>query len=204
MQSLRVSLSFASLPDADLSEFNNAVILGLTGNPHYATPAVPLVEQTAAGTKFLNAVVAAAQGGVQFTAVKDAARDALIPLLRTQASYVQTVANDDLAVILSSGFGVNSTNRTSTTLPKPSIENIDNVASSQLMLRITTIDNARAYEVRINAGNNNWQNAGVFTKSRRVVLQNLTPGTTYAIQARAVGGKTGYSDWSDPVSHMSL
>ena len=128
----------------------------------------------------------------------------LIPLLRTQASYVQTVADDDLAVILSSGFGVNSTNRTSSPLPKSSIENIDNIARSQLMLRLTTIDNARAYEVRINPGNNNWQQAGVFTKSRRVVLSNLTPGTTYAIQARAVGGKTGYSDWSDPVSHMSL
>jgi hypothetical protein len=25
-----------------------------------------------------------------------------------------------------------------------------------------------------------------------------------AIQARAVGGTTGYSDWSDPVSHMAL
>jgi hypothetical protein len=23
-------------------------------------------------------------------------------------------------------------------------------------------------------------------------------------QVRAVGGSTGYSDWSDPVSHMSL
>ncbi len=125
-------------------------------------------------------------------------------MLRQQASYVQTVANDDLAVILTSGFTVNSTNRASAPLPKPSIENIDNLASTQLMVRLTPIDNARAYEVRINPGNNTWQNAGVFTKARRVVLENLTPGTTYDIQARAVGGKTGYSDWSDPVSHMSL
>ena len=93
---------------------------------------------------------------------------------------------------------------TSTTLPKPSIENIDNFASTQLMVKLTTIPNARAYEVRINPGDDKWQNAGVFTKSRRVLLDNLTPGSTYTIQARAVGGRTGYSDWSDPVSHMSL
>jgi hypothetical protein len=37
-----------------------------------------------------------------------------------------------------------------------------------------------------------------------VVLQNLTPGTNYNVQARAVGGSAGYSDWSDPVSHMAL
>ncbi len=29
-------------------------------------------------------------------------------------------------------------------------------------------------------------------------------GTNYSIQVRAVGGLTGYSDWSDPVSHMSM
>ena len=72
------------------------------------------------------------------------------------------------------------------------------------MVKLTTIPNARAYEVRINPGDDKWQNAGVFTKSRRVLLDNLTPGSTYTIQARAVGGRTGYSDWSDPVSHMSL
>jgi hypothetical protein len=44
----------------------------------------------------------------------------------------------------------------------------------------------------------------VFTKSRGVLLQNLTPGKTYTVQARSVGGKTGYSDWSDPASYMSL
>lgn len=176
----------------------------MTNNPSYRTPIVPLPDLAAAGTTFRNAVVTAAQGGPQFTAAKDAARAALIPLLRQQASYVQTVANDDLAVILTSGFTVKSTKRASAPLPRPSIENIDNLASTQLMVRLTPIENARAYEVRINPGTNTWQPAGVFTKARRVVLQNLTPGTTYDIQARAVGGKTGYSDWSDPVSHMSL
>jgi len=35
-------------------------------------------------------------------------------------------------------------------------------------------------------------------------LNGLTPGTNYSLDVRAVGGSTGYSDWSDPVSHMSL
>jgi hypothetical protein len=41
-------------------------------------------------------------------------------------------------------------------------------------------------------------------KARRLVLENLTPGTVHAIQVRAVGGSTGYSYWSDPVSHMAM
>ena len=39
--------------------------------------------------------------------------------------------------------------------------------------------------------------------SRRIRLTNFTPGTVYTIQVRAIGGFTGYSDWSDPVSHMA-
>jgi len=76
--------------------------------------------------------------------------------------------------------------------------------STQLALRLKPVNNARAYEVRLSYGPNGWHAAGVFTQARRIVLNDLTPGTTYNIQARAVGGSTGYSDWSDPVSHMAL
>jgi hypothetical protein len=58
--------------------------------------------------------------------------------------------------------------------------------------------------VQIKSGTGNYQPAGVFTQARRMVLTNLIPGTTYTIQVRAVGGSTGHSDWSDPVSHMAM
>ena len=32
----------------------------------------------------------------------------------------------------------------------------------------------------------------------------LIPGGTYNFRVRAVGGSTGYSEWSNPVGHMSL
>jgi len=49
-----------------------------------------------------------------------------------------------------------------------------------------------------------WQSGGLFTNSRSMPLNGLTPGTNYSLDVRAVGGSTGYSDWSDPVSHMSM
>jgi hypothetical protein len=36
------------------------------------------------------------------------------------------------------------------------------------------------------------------------VFPNLTPGTIYTMQVRAVGGSTGMGDWSDPISHMAI
>jgi hypothetical protein len=203
MPSYRILFGFAQLPDADLSEFNNTVITSMTNNASFPKPAVTLAALTAAGAAFDAALAAAAQGGVQLTATKNAARDALIALLRQQASYVQSVANNDLTVILSSGFQVNNTNTAQSPLDKPAIQAVENAASTQLLVRLSPIDNARAYEVRLSYGTSGWQGAGVFTQARRVVLQNLVPGTSYNIQARAVGGSTGYSDWSDPVSHMA-
>jgi hypothetical protein len=44
---------------------------------------------------------------------------------------------------------------------------------------------------------------GIFTQARRMEIDGLTPGTTYTVQVRAIGGSTGSSDWSAPQSCMA-
>jgi hypothetical protein len=81
---------------------------------------------------------------------------------------------------------------------------VDNLATTKLLVRLTPITNARSYNVQTNTnGNGTWQDAGIYTQARRIVLGNLTPGTTYVVRARAIGGSTGSSDWSNPVSLMA-
>jgi hypothetical protein len=41
-------------------------------------------------------------------------------------------------------------------------------------------------------------------KARNIIAHGLTPGQVYSVQARAIGGSTGYFDWSDPSSHMVM
>ncbi len=204
MSTYHVSLSFAQLPDSDLDEFTGAVVAGLTGNTAFPTPAVSLADLTAAQTAFEDAMTAMAQGGTQATAAKNAARQTLIGLLRKEANYVQLTGNNDLPTLLSSGFLVSSTNTAQSPLDTPSILQITNEMSTQLVVRLQGVDNARAYEMQVKNGTGGFVPAGTFVQSRRVVLTGLTPGQTYTVQARAVGGSTGYSDWSDPVSHMAM
>jgi hypothetical protein len=200
----KVSLGFIRLPDSEFSDFTVSVVTKMKNNPHFTTPVVDLSLVTSTNTTFVAQIAAAAQGGTLLTAQKNATRAVMEGQLRALAAYVQSIAGDDLAMMLSAGFWNTSTDRTRKPLAKPTVLDIDNFASTQLMLRLTPVDNARSYEVRIRTGSQDWRMAGIYTKSRGVLLEGLVPGATYEIQVRAVGGSTGYSDWSDPVSHMAI
>jgi hypothetical protein len=89
-------------------------------------------------------------------------------------------------------------------LDQPVILQLDNLASTQLLLRLTPITNAKSYQVQTNTnGNGTWAEAGIYTQARRIALTNLTPGTIYSVRARAIGGSTGSSDWSIAAAHMA-
>jgi hypothetical protein len=204
MSTYRTSLAFARLADSPLNTFSENVITKMTNNPGFTTPLVSMAALTSAQTAFADAIVNAQNGGKQATAVKNLAREALLALLRQQSAYVQSIAGEDLPLLLSSGFEPMSTNRTQIQLPKPVIDRIDNPMSTQLGLRLQPVPTAAAYEIRVRYGTSGWEAVGVFTQARSIIIEDRIPGTVYDVQARAVGGSTGYSDWSDPVSHMAM
>ncbi|MBL9113379.1 MAG: hypothetical protein JNJ83_00115 [Verrucomicrobiaceae bacterium] len=209
MPQLRVLLGFSNAPDHSLEELATNVIAKLYGNAAYPNPPVTLVALTGARDAFSAAIAAAAQGGPAQTADKNNKREALVSLLRQLAGYVQENHDNDLARLLSSGFEAASTNRASSPLEAPDITDIINGGTGQLILRIPAIPNAKCYEVRMalippGGAPGPYQSAGLFTNSRAIIINGLMSGGNYQFQVRAVGGSTNYSDWSNPVIHMSL
>lgn len=214
MPHLRVLLGFTTASDASTLETGQAVHDHLYTSPLWAVPPNPVIPVTAAALDaaveaFGSAIAAAQLGGPADTADKNNKREALIVLLRQLAGYVQENHGNDLAKLLASGFEAVSTNRASVPLEAPTIKDIINGMSGQLIVRVGRVDNARAYELRyalIGPGGapGAWITTLLFTSSRSMPVGGLTPGGNYLFQVRAVGGSTGYSDWSDPVSHMSL
>ncbi|MBI3879313.1 MAG: fibronectin type III domain-containing protein [Verrucomicrobia bacterium] len=209
MSTLRVLLGFVNAPDHFLEETAGAVIDNLYGKPAFPTPPVTKVALQAGLTAFTDAIAGQAQGGTAATADKNNKRDALVALLRQLAAYVQDKSGGDLATLLGSGFEAVSTSRAKQPLPKPQIAEINNGNSGQLLVKVKPVPNAKCYEGRyaaLGAGGaaGPLQNAGLFTNSRAMPVNGLTPGTMYRFEFRAVGGTTGYSDWSDAVSHMSM
>jgi hypothetical protein len=185
------------------------IIKGLTDNPAYPSPSIDLKTLQAAVDDLNAALAAQAHGGKAATAEKKNKQEDLISIMRKLKHYVEDNCGNDAAVLLSSGFQVAQYTRSRMPLIDPSILDIDTGHSGELVLKITPIARAKCYEVRIaivGAGNTPgpWQAAGSFTAPRSQKVLGLIPGTTYVCQVRAIGGSTGYSDWSNPVSRMCM
>jgi hypothetical protein len=200
---LKVSRDFARYSDPGLDEFANGVGLAMAGNPAYPTPPVTTTVLIALNTAF-RAAIAAATGDPEDTEAKKAAREALLDALRKNANYVQTIASHDLKMLLSSGYNAASTNHAQYPLNPPVITELSNLATGQVLLRLTPIAGAKAYHVQMSTdGGKTWLDGGIYTQAKRIVLAGLVPGTTYDIRARAIGGSTGCSDWSKSSPIMS-
>jgi hypothetical protein len=191
-------------PANDLANTADDVIDGLTGNAAFPTPPVPIAALTSLNATLRAAITAADAGGPMQTAAKNKAYNAVTSALRKDANYVEIQSNNDLETLLSSGYDVVSTNRAQAPLDQPVILQISNLATTQLLLRAQTVLNARSYQAQLaTAANGPWSEAGIYTQARRIVLMSLTPGTIYFVRVRAIGGSTGYSEWSVPATLMA-
>ena len=195
-------MSYKRWPHAVLDEFAGHTVSCMTGNTAFPAPTVKMADVTALQTAFHTAIDDASDGGKQLNALKAQTREALVEALDKNAMYVQGIAAYDLPTLKSSGYFETSSNHAQTPLNAPTIAAVLNEQSTQLTVRLTPITNAYAYEVQIRNGTADWKSAGVFMQARRIVLPGLTSGSVYTMQARAFGGSTGSSPWSDPVSHI--
>ncbi len=208
---LRVLLTFAQGKDADVESTTEAVSGNLYGNPAFAAPVPPVtkVDLDAGLTLFREKKAAMAQGGTAATAAKNEQKEVLIGLLRKLALYVQEQSANVLSTLLSSGFQAASTNHAQYPLATPAIRSVTIPGPGQRLVDVDVVDAARCYEVNIalldaEGAPGPFQTAGLFTRSRGIRIDGLVRGASYLIQARAIGGATGYSEWSDPVASLSL
>ncbi len=100
---------------------------------------------------FITKLTAAKAGGPAQTAAKNNARGVLPGMLRNLPAYVQIQSNNDMAVLISSGFQAMSTDCASNPLETPKGLGIKNGGSGVLVAKVIPVKNTRLYEGRIKA-----------------------------------------------------
>jgi hypothetical protein len=200
---LLVSRDFYNYPGADLEVFGYNVAGKLDETKFVNLLFSPAQLKTLTDT-FRDKLAASLTGGPKDTAAKDKAQDDLLDALNADANIVEVVVKQDLELLLSTGYQPISNNRASSPLADTAVVSLANYGSTQVLLRLLNVPNAKSYRVQTSADNGKtWQEAIISTQARRIVLKDLVPGTTYLVRAQAIGGSTGKSNWCSPLPIMS-
>ena len=177
----------------------------MTNNLNFKTPDPALADIQTALNAFTAAMLAKDQGGTQATKARDAAREAVISLMRQLALYVAKASNGNPTVMLSSGFDITSASHTQTNLSKPVINSVTNGQSGTALIHTVPQNNVNSVLPQYReTGTTVWFNAPICSQMRNIPVPTLTPGKTYDFRVQFNGGLSGQSDWSDIVTHMVM
>ena len=191
--------------DNDVCDLTLDVADALDGHPVFTGPPFSAVQLNALLATFNSTRTSARKLGKDRTLAKKIARQPLCDALVADALYCQGLARHDLNTLLTSGFEVVNNNRTSSPLDTPQINSVDNSVSGQLLVRGGSVVNGRMYVLRFSLDNGvTWtESATKYSSARRMVLTPTIPGKIHMIEICALGGSTGQSAWSNPMSIMS-
>jgi hypothetical protein len=203
VRNFRIYTGFTKGSDNEVCNVALDVSDALTNHPVFTTPPFTPAQLTSLAGTFSTDMTAARKLGTDRTLAKRISRQALLDALVQDALYCQGLARHDLNTLLTSGYEVVSTNRTPGPLDTPQINRIDNTVGGQLTVSGRAVLNGRMYQLQYSLDNGaTWTNAGNFNNVRRMTLTPTTPGKLYVMQISALGGSTGQSAWSNPVSSM--
>jgi hypothetical protein len=201
-----VNLGYKKHKDGPLISFAQGVHDALTANGgQFPNLPIPLAALQDTIHDFSTKLNAAYKGSVAQTEAKKAARTVLLDRLNPLALHVEGVALGNPDVIRAAGFDSKTHGYTpQTPLAKPTEIHALNVASTKVQLRVKAQRNVRSVKVQYRTAGGNWQDGGDFPNTKVVVVLNLVPGTRYDFRVQFIGGSTGASEWSDPLTHMAV
>jgi hypothetical protein len=203
VKKIKPLLNFSKFTDNDFAKRLHAIRDGITGNSAFPTPPVDMTVFKSSVELYDTLITDALDGGKKAISAKRKQREIVTKLAIQLGHYVWAAANNDLAVFNTSGFEVAQNTKTPPQpLSKASFQYLDrSPMSGQIVIKPKSQDGAISYDVHYNALPAGAVSALTLPSPKAATISNLTPGTTYQFQIRALG-KLGYSDWSDPTTFI--
>lgn len=204
---IRAIVGLDKMADGNVTPLLDGSLQGLSAHPELFTPPVDVKTYGAEISNYKAAIPAALDGSKTAVAQKNKLRNSAVRMYGLNAKYVENNCNDDMATFLSSGFQPASTTKAPPQpLPTPVIKSVtQGPISGQLKVTIAPVPKALSLVIRHApqpaAGAQPVWVEETLTSKKPVIYSELTPGTIYMFQVKALG-RTGYTDYSDTVSRM--
>ena len=150
----------------------------------------------------------AADGSKKAIAARNHQGDILIKMLRQLGHWVEANCNDDLKTFLASGFHAKSATSNKRQPVSESIRKLrPGKNSGEMEVVPVALPEALAYQLRFAPASGgtpaNWTIQPVGLTRPPTVVTGLAPRTSYVFQVRAVT-RSGYTDWSDPITRICV
>jgi hypothetical protein len=200
----KINLNFRRYTDGGLLVLAQAIALALNGNVYFPTIAPPIATlQTAIGD-YTAALAAAAQGGKNNIAVKNARKADLIAVLVSIALDIMKQAEGDLVKLTSTAFPLSKDKTPIGPLGEPQILKLeDGAASGSLMVTVSKVTGAKTYgyEYTLDPLTEASQWNSEIDSVVKHTFNDLESGKKYWVRVVAYGNNEQESD-SDPVSRI--
>ncbi len=205
MRKERVISSYYKLTDSHLAILAGKVVGALDNNASFLnlTPSFTVLKSLIDDYRAKH-YVSSRGGSVLEVSLKKESRKAVLDALRTLAHHVNSVADGDLVMLISSGL-ILAKQPTRIEIPEISERLIlrDSHLKGQVRLDFTHVKNAWQYDIALGGidenGTINWRKEYQSTSSQGIVLAALVSGSEVFVRVRARNGK-GTGDWSESTS----
>jgi hypothetical protein len=202
---LRVLLAILYYPVMIFLQAGRDVVTAMTGNTNYTTPFPALADITTALDDLQAKITAAAGRDRMAMAARNAAWETAKSLMRQLANYVQAHCQNDLDILLSSGFTASKTPAPVGALEAPGNLRIRYLSpSGTVELRMAAVYGVRGgYAIQQAEGEDGPWIPVVISSKSVAEISGLTPGKSYRLRAAAIGA-AGQSGWSNPVEFIAI
>lgn len=198
MRKQKLIKDFSHLPDGNMDQRAQTIVVAMTGNANFPTPVPALTVISTAITDYQGSMTAAASGDHTAIEIKNQKREELEGLLQQLGLYVESKSGDNAAILLSSGFKISKDPAPVGALPKPTDFKVMPSGKGEVKLAMHKIEGARIYQFEYKLTTATEWKINVHTKTK-LLLTGLESGKEYNFRVVAVGA-SDVREYSDVIN----
>ncbi|WP_143774351.1 hypothetical protein [Niastella vici] len=187
----RLALNFKGVKDSDLYMEAFTVWQQMSGNENFPDPGMMIIDLWETGKHFQKTMTEAGLGDREKIAIKNNVRALLIKKLKQVGAFVETEANGNEYLLLTSGFSLIRPQDEITLKPPKDFKILPGSSPGEIIMKVRAVKGARSYLYQWTPApvtpESVWQSI-IDTRSKKVI-SGLPLGVNYSFRMAVIGAR---------------